>query len=184
VYGDCAVHARRTGNDAIKLYSENDILMTPALHHPQNGRQRGFSLIELMMIVVIIGLMAAIAMPSYLQYIAKTQVASGLAEISSSVKQYEYELNAKGGSDGAFTADGLGLTAAANGHRCTITVYSPNADGTATPGIECTLKGDPSIAGAKVQMNRQATGNWVCVIDATNAPAWREAYLPQNCSTL
>ena len=45
--------------------------------------QKGFTLIELMIVVAIIGILAAIAIPQYQNYIAKSQVSRVMGETSS-----------------------------------------------------------------------------------------------------
>jgi type IV pilus assembly protein PilA len=57
------------------------------------GRDKGFTLVELMVVVAIVSILAVIAMPAYLDYVLRSKVSEGMAfvgEAKTSVTEYYY----------------------------------------------------------------------------------------------
>ncbi|HGS5688746.1 TPA: pilin [Vibrio cholerae] len=79
----------------------------------KNKQQQGFTLIELMIVVAIIGVLAAIAIPAYKDYVTKSEASSALATLKALQTPAELLYQDKG----AFvTADltSLGVSSASN----------------------------------------------------------------------
>ena len=140
-----------------------------------NTAQKGFTLIELMIVIAIIGILAAIAIPAYQTYTAKSQASAGLAEIAGAKTGYEVSLN-EGKAITGLKQIGLNATSTARCSELSATTF--DATGAATDAISCKLKGSPKVADKYISLSRTAAGAWTCKTSATFDPE----YLPTECT--
>lgn len=107
------------------------------------NRQSGFTLIELMVVVAVIGILAGVAFPSYQQYVRKGNRSSAqqlMLEIASKQTQYildarEYASIMGRGGLNIGSRDGWTCTTTATAPQCSNTKYTlaVTVDNTATP---------------------------------------------------
>ena len=142
-----------------------------------NTAQKGFTLIELMIVIAIIGILAAIAIPAYQTYTAKSQATAGLAEIAGAKTGYEVRVNEGKEITGLKQ---IGLNAQST-TRCSVlstTTFgtATGKEGAADNAIVCKLNGAPKVKDKLIALNRSVDGKWSCT---SNLDA---EYLPTECT--
>lgn len=138
-------------------------------------KTQGFTLIELMIVVAIIAILAAIALPAYQDYIAKSQMTTGLADIRGGVTAFEETIQR--GSTGTVDIDDIGL--ATDTPRCTISATG-DYDAGSGQTISCVVKGNPKVVGSTITLTRSSSGQWPCTITSTPAD-YKPTYNPTGC---
>jgi type IV pilus assembly protein PilA len=152
--------------------------------------QQGFTLIELMIVVAIIGILAAIAIPAYQDYTVRSQVTEGL-NLSSEIETGAAEYYANAGSFPT-TLSQAGLASAPTGKYVTGVTFVTGAI-QVTYGNQANSKVAAGTLGITPYLDNNQDIIWVCgnhtnptgtslaggVSKPTTSIADR--YLPQTC---
>ena len=121
----------------------------------QRRKQGGFTLIELMIVVAVIGVLAAIAVPQYQKYVEKGALSSALATATALKTNYEDYLAVSGAAPSSVSD--IGAVSFALG----------TVDLNASGAIEVDITSGGG-SGSSVTLARAGDGTWACTISASS----------------
>ena len=116
---------------------------------------QGFTLLELMIAVAIVGVLAALALPQYNVYVQRAQVSRVASEINSLRVQIEVCMSEAHDLDGACDLSTL---------RSRLLVAEPIVTLTSPVSIQASFGSEahPGLQGQTLSLRRSIEGDWTC----------------------
>lgn len=142
----------------------------------RTNKQQGFTLIELMIVVAVIGVLTAIAVPQYQTYVKKSELGSALATITALKVHVEDKI----ATDGEFPTVATADMATELGASVTILGDLSTQQGTTVQEgqIKIELATGTQVPGAFLALGRDSSGTWRCITDIA---ATEKKIFPKGC---
>ena len=145
---------------------------------------KGFTLIELMIVVAIIGILAAVAIPQYQNYVARAQVAEGLSLASGAKTAVAEYFNTNGTFPADNTEAGLSDVGTITGNYVESVTVSV-ADGKALiTALFSSTDAHSKLQGGEITLTAVDHGGSIGFVCSSSGTTDISAYLPSSCRDL
>ena len=145
------------------------------------NKNNGFTLIELMIVVAIIGILASVAIPAYGDYVAKSQIARVTSEMAQTRTSVEENIARGITPTHVETSRGyVGFNESKSNLLSAFEIEEANGE-----YLVYGLVGEDatsSIQGVIIQYRRTISGGWACRVIPLNGN-YKDSYSPSNCPT-
>lgn len=142
----------------------------------------GFTLVELMFVVLTIGILSSIALPTYQDFASRAQIQSAYQEVSH-LKKALYLKLLRG--ETSMPAEDLGwVTNGSNIINSSPIVFIDALTGEAF--IEAKLDGNaqPLAKNVVIKLIHDVQGVWSCEITKSSNAAWKDSLAPKQCQVV
>ena len=142
------------------------------------NKQQGFTLIELMIVVAIVGILAAIAIPAYQDYTTRARVSEAIGFAAAAKTAVSESVISTGSLPANNAAAGL---AAADAISSTYVESLTIASGVITVAIKSTQ--NTTVDAGSIVLTPTVTSagvNWACKVNDANM----YQYVPANCRSI
>lgn len=150
--------------------------------------QRGFSIIELSIVLAILGVLAAIMLPTYQNYIARSQITRVFSEMSAVRVLVDVAL--QDGLRPSMDENDRGYVGFEDGWSNMLTnpvgfqLNGFSSNDLSSGSLIATIGNDafPSIHGIVLTFRRSENTGWRCEVNHSKARTWKNNYLPNGCT--